>query len=228
MNNGACFEGGDCDGGTDYYFDGFIAEFISGNIVYNDAQIKLVHNYLAAKYGITLASGDIYDYQVNHGYEVFGIGQEDASNSHSIAQGNGIVKIDNPSNIGDGKYLTIGHNGGSIDSWTSTESPDENILRVSREWRVDKQGGDIGSVTIRFDTTNLDPIPNGYSDYVILIDDDGNFASGSSVKKLAHQASDSADFFSINNINFTKGQHFTIGVINPTIEFVSRFNLTYK
>ncbi len=222
MNNGSCFEGDDCDGGNDHYFDGFIAEFVSGNIVFNDAQLKIVHNYLAAKYGIELPPGeDIYDYNVNHGYQVFGIGQENDT-SHSISQGHGLVKIDNPSAIGDGKYMLAGHDGGAIDNWGYTDIPDNDstVRRIEREWRVDKQGGDIGTVHLGFDTTFLQQIPSGYSDYVLLIDDDGDFTEGATVKKMSHQSSDSADYYSLSSVDFTKGDYFTIGVIRPSIDFV--------
>ena len=161
QSNGACYKGGSCQGGDNNFFDGYIAELISGNIVFNSAQMKIVHNYLAAKYNITLPGGDdIYDYETNHGYELFGIGQENAANSHYIAQGSGIIRIENPSGAGDGRYLMIGHDGAGIDDWKEYDEADvpnndPNIQRVERVWRVDKQGGNIGAVSVRLDTTKI-------------------------------------------------------------------------
>jgi hypothetical protein len=189
QSNGACYVG-DCSGNDNYFFDGYIAELVSGNIVYNSAQMKIVHNYLAAKFGIALPpADDIYSYGASHSYELFGIGQENLANSHYIAQGSGLVRIENPGNAGDGRYLTIGHDGNGISSWLDNgaidvPNNDANIERVERVWRVDKQGGDLGSIKFSIDTTAL-PVRNfGFTKYVLLIDDDGDFTDARRVVEL--------------------------------------------
>jgi hypothetical protein len=219
MNQGACYDDGTCPGGTDYYFDGYIAEFISGNIVYNQARLNIVHNYLAAKYGITLPGGeDLYDYQLNHGYEVFGLGQEDGSNFHNMAQGLGIVYIENPTNMTDGTYMLMGHNNGTVNTWVNTEVPnnDANIVRVNREWRVDKQGGDLGDIDIRIDNTQFGTYFGSYTTYVLLIDDDGNFTGGSRSVELV---ADGPGHYRANGVSLNKGDYITIARVRPAIQF---------
>ena len=201
------------------YFDGFIAEFFSNSIVYNSAQRKIVNNYLAAKYRITLPVGkDLYDYELGYHNELIGIGQDSASSFHLAAKGSGLVKIQNPSNVGDGKYLFTGHDNDSIERWVNSEVPndDENIQRVLREWRVDKQGGDIGATDLHFDTSALAAMPSGYSDYIIMVDADGDFSSGATVTKLE----DNGDgYFVAAGVDFNKGDYFTVGVIQPAVKF---------
>ncbi|MCG8697763.1 MAG: hypothetical protein MI922_06890, partial [Bacteroidales bacterium] len=221
QSNGACYVG-DCDGGDRNFFGGHIAEFMSGNTVFNDAQMKIVHNYLASKYNITLPGGDdIYDYESTHGYQLIGIGQENASHTHYISQGPGIIRIENPTDAGNGRYLTIGHNNGTANDWKEWDeidvpNSDENIQRLERVWRVDKQGGDIGAIKVRLDTIEVPVKSFGYSKYVLIIDSDGDFTSGARVIELVH---DAGEYCSVDNIDFTKGEYFTIGIVKPSIQF---------
>ncbi len=219
-NNDQCFADGTCVGSSGDYFSGHIAEFISGNIVYNDAQRILVHNYLSSSYNMVLpVVDDHYDYDVDHSFEVFGIGQENATNFHNLAQGSGIIRIDNPSDLADGRYMLIGHNDLGVGSWTSTNAPTDlpNIEAVEQVWRVDKEGGDLGSVSFRVDTTRFATKPFGKDKYVLIVDSDGDFSTGSKVYELAK---DVDEYYSADNINFKVGDYFTIGVAKPTIEFL--------
>ena len=104
---GSCFSGDDCDGGNGHYFAGYIAEFASAKEIYNTAQKYILFNYFAAKYGIPITTPDLYDYDINYGYELFGIGQVDVNNSHYAAKGTGIIKLENPLGIGDGEFLLV-------------------------------------------------------------------------------------------------------------------------
>ena len=226
MNNGACYEGADEAGDPTYcggdasYFEGFIAEIISGNILYNEAQLKIVHNYLAAKYGSSLPSNDsLYDYGGTHKYEVFGIGQIDGLNSHNVAQGSGIIRIQDPSQMTDGNFMIIGHDDAAASPWSTDEVPGsgDNIRRMAREWRVDKQGGDLGTISLSIDSTDLDTLPDGFSEYVLMIDSDGDFTEGAEVYTLSLDTG----YYSRDQVNFNKGDHFTIGIINPSVQFTA-------
>lgn len=219
MNEGACFEDLTCSNGNDYYFDGYIAEFFSGNIVYNDAAMKIVHNYLSANYNITLPAGeDIYDHDNNHGYELIGVGQEDADNYHNFAQGQGIIRIQNPSNMAYGRYITMGHNDGDVSTWVNSEVPnnDANIVRVAREWCVDKHGGDIGTIDFVIDSSDFGSYFSSYSAFVLMIDDDGDFTSGVNTIELEDAGS---GLFQATGIDFSKGDYFSIARVHPSIEF---------
>ncbi|MDZ7738594.1 MAG: Calx-beta domain-containing protein [Bacteroidales bacterium] len=217
MDNDSYFYDGP-DGGEDHYYTGYIGELIVSNIVYNTAQQTIVNNYLAAKYGINITN-DYYDHQNNHGYEVFGIGQDDLANSHAIAQGAGVIRIDNPSDMDNGEYLLTGHNGNDL-TWTDTNVPDSdpNIRRTERIWRADDRTNSTGTVRLGADISLFDPNPFfGNSTYVLITDDDGDFTSGYNMVEIAENAS--TGLYEANNINLSNDKYFTIGVIKPTIQF---------
>ena len=220
-NGSACYHFG-CGGGGS--FEGYISEFMSGNMVYNAAQSKLVNNYFAAKYNVILPGccDDLYDYHVEHGDEVFGIGQVSNAESHYISQGQGPVKIENPSDAANGKYLLIGNDVGDLDDWYDHDDVDvpdnsENIVRVEREWRVDKQGGDIGDIDLSIEAAKLPTKTFGFPTYILMIDtNDGDFTDCN----IFYELSDNGDgFFKVGAVDFAKGDYFTIGLVKPTVQF---------
>ncbi len=229
QNGGACyisttdFKSQDCDGGDDNYFEGFIAEVVSGQIVYNDAQLIIVNNYFSTKYDLTIpVADDKYAFDATHSWELFGIGQEDASNNHIDAQGSGAVRINTPSDINNSEYLLIGHDNDTIDTWTTTEVLDDdtaNIKRTRREWRVDKTG-DLGSITLQLDTSVLGDLPAGFTNYAIMVDADGDFTSGADIYPLS---SDGSGLMQITNLDFNDGDYFSFAAIRTSIEFVNNF-----
>ncbi|MCK4465768.1 MAG: HYR domain-containing protein, partial [Bacteroidales bacterium] len=217
MNNGSVFHDGP-DGGYDHYFNGNISEVIINNIVYNTAQINVVNNYLGAKYNIAVTN-DYFDHQLDYSWELFGIGQKDANNSHNIAQGSGIIRIDNPSSLDDGDYLLIGHDNASIGSWITTGVPDNdpNFQRVDRVWRADDKNNSMGTVRVSMDNSDLAPKPFGFTKYVLLVNSSSDFTTGSEVVELPYNAS--IGMYSASNIDLSGDKYFTIGVIKPAIEF---------
>ncbi|NJM14234.1 MAG: hypothetical protein HC896_01590 [Bacteroidales bacterium] len=218
MNQDACYFGDVCQGGNGNFFNGYITEVMSGNIVFNTAQMKLVNNYLAASYGIALPPAEnLYDYKSTHNYELIGIGQVDGSNAHNEAKGLGMVHINNPGSMTDGSFITMAHNGMVANTWVNTEVPDANTVRIAREWRVDKQGPDIGSIDMYIDSTEFGSYFSAWSAFVILIDNDGDFSSGAQAIQLE---TDGTGTFNVNGIDFSKGQYFTFARMRPTIEFV--------
>lgn len=104
-----------------HQFGGDISEIIVYNTVLNTAQRNIVDNYLAAKYGITMAANNLYSYHSTHANDLVGIGRADASNTHNVAVSAGLIQITAGAGLdADGEYLLFAHNGGSIASWTST------------------------------------------------------------------------------------------------------------
>src|SRR5690606_36115807 len=98
---------------ADYFFSGQISEIIMYNAVLNNAERIIVNNYLAAKYGLTLAAAnDIYTMDNpgnrNFDYNVAGIGQANDGSNHTDSQGTGIVRINNPRNLNNNDFLFWG------------------------------------------------------------------------------------------------------------------------
>ena len=128
------------------------------NTYLNTAQHIIVTNYLAAKYNLTI-SNDYFTYQDTHGFDVAGIGREDASNIHTTAMSADVLQIQNVSDLNlDQEYLLFGHDNGDITTnWTTTETPNSgnNIMRLAREWRLDETGGDVGTVDFLVDIAQM-------------------------------------------------------------------------
>ena len=200
------------------HFEGDIAEFIIFTSALNSAQRRIVENYLAAKYNLTIAN-DLFTYESAHGNELAGIGRVDVSNEHTSAQSAGIFNISGASSLGDGDYMLFGHEGGSVASWTTTEIPSSlsNIQRIGREWRLDETG-DVGTVTVTVDNTLLPSLPSEYTEYYLLIDSDGDFTSGATTHLLS---SIGGSEYQATTIDFSDGDHVTIAAVRPVIEFTA-------
>ncbi|MEL6558025.1 MAG: Calx-beta domain-containing protein [Bacteroidota bacterium] len=222
---------GATNGGTVYHdisssstrspFTGVISEVIVTNIVYNEAQRRIVYNYLGTKYDIDISTEDIYDHQGDHSYDIVGIGRTDAANTHNDAQGTGIIRINNPSALSDNEFLLIGHNNETINSWVSTEVPDNNTLgyrRVSREWRADMVG-DVGGITMTLSASDFSSPPVGFEEnYAVLVDDDGDFTTGAAIYQMSETSPGSGEY-SVNNIDLSGDRYFTFALISGTVEF---------
>ncbi|CAG5081352.1 Calx-beta domain-containing protein [Parvicella tangerina] len=202
---------GGYDAGQDY--DGDIAETIMYNVKLNTAQRNIVNNYLAAKYGLTVAN-DLYAFEGTFGHEVAGIGREDVNNFHQDGQGSSIIRMNTASDLGDGEYMLWGHDNVALNDgtytapWTGTNPPgvDNSLHRV---WRVDETG-DLGTVTVMVDVSALTITSTG--DLVLMIDsDDGDFVNASTIALSSY----SAPYAVFTGVDFSDGDWFTLGSITP-------------
>ncbi len=201
-------------------YNGNIGEVVVQNFVYNPAQFVIVNNYLSTKYNIPLTTvQDVFAHDVDYSYELFGLGQVNDS-SHSDAQGQGIVRFANPSDLDNDEFAVAGHDNGSIDSWTSSGVPNGDVTNfriLGRTWRVDDTG-DVGSMTIRVQASSLPPPPVGFlANYVLLVDDNDDFSSGAT----AYQLVSSAGYFEVSNVDLPTDGYFTIGLANPVVGFTT-------
>lgn len=196
--------------------EGDFAEVILFNTYINDAQHIIIANYLAAKYNLSI-SNDYYSYQATHGYDVAGIGREDASNTHTEAQSDSILQLGNPSALDANKeYLLFGHENGDVSSWTTTEAPDAgvNIQRIAREWRIDETG-DLGTIDFTIDAANLPTLPAGHTMYALMIDSDGDFSSGALVYEMVLNAGTE---YEVLGIEVADGDYVSIAVLDPKVQ----------
>jgi hypothetical protein len=206
-------------------WNGDIAEVIVFNTNVNAAQRIIIDNYLAAKYGFALSANDFYT-QDNNGfdYDVAGIGRVDGSNIHQDAQG-GIVRINNPSGLGNGEFYLWGHNNGSL-APTTTNLPSGVVERVTRIWR----GSRIGTMSFTLHV-DLDGIGNpalANMRLIVDVDNDGLFtdettATGGVIPATAVNGT----VYTFQNITLPNNARFTFGtVVTPLpvklIEFTAR------
>ncbi|MEZ5001246.1 MAG: Calx-beta domain-containing protein, partial [Bacteroidales bacterium] len=207
------------DGGDGFNFNGIIGEFINSLYIYNTAQKKILNNYYSSKWLIPV-SNDLYAYDATHSWEVFGIGRDNINNSHTKSQGTGYVRIENPSSLGNGEFLLIGHDNAAL-TWTATNVPNNDVFinRLNRTWRTDQTttGDGVGTVRFTVDINNFSAPPGGFTKYVVIIDSDNDFTSGATVRELTYDAGN--DEYYATGVNLAGDYYFTIGVIQPTIEF---------
>ena len=200
------------------FFDGDLAEIIIYTKNVNSAQEIIINNYLAAKYGIGIGAADRYGYETTHKYDVAGIGRVDDQNIHSRAQSDSILTIGGASDLENDEFLLFGHDSADITSWTSAETPsgDPHIKRIMREWRIDESGGDgVGTVTLGLNPDRLPAMPAGFLAYNLLVDADGDFASGASAYGLVRSGTE----YLANNIDLPDGSYITVAAVNPVVQF---------
>ena len=214
------------------FFDGRIAEVIMFPGSHTDDERKRIQSYLAIKYGITLdtsmvsyvnsAGTSVWD-NTSYWHEVFGIGKDDASGlnqtqSNSATTGSGTgsgqygkgnIVLGNASSLDDGDFLMIGHNNAGLTPLPILQSDGTYLLRLGREWKV-KRTGDPGSVTLAFNTVGLGVSGISASDFILLIDEDGNgdFTNGTVTQVTANSLVNNVVTF--NNVQLDDNVVFSI------------------
>jgi len=189
------------------FFNGNVAEVIVYNSTINSTQRIILENYLAAKFGLTI-SNDKFSFEATYGNEVAGIGQETPSDNHTDAQGSAIVRINGASDLGTGEYLMWGHDGAGL-TGTSSELPGSFGglgSKLTREWRADETGGDVGTVSIIFDTDSISPeLGPSASQYRLLTDADGDFSNATVIMPSTWGTT-----ITFNNVDLSTESFFTL------------------
>lgn len=202
-------------------FNGSIGEIILYNRTLNDAQRIIVNNYLSAKYGIPLASGDVYQQDNgingNFDHDVAGIGRVNSTDLHADSRGTGIVRISAGAGLGDGEFLMWGHDRGTLGTFGSTDLPSGVQGRWGRVWRASEldllgMPADVGAIDITFDLTNLGNVDAGDLRLLIDTDNDGVFADETPINGASSVGSHQYRFTGVTAI--TNGSRFTLGSSN--------------
>ncbi len=217
--------------GNGNLLDGKIAELI----IYSDAtqtgsQRNQVETYLAIKYGITLdqttpqnyvaSDGltDIWNASLNTSFnnQIVGIGRDDASGLNQLNSVNDgdILTLSSPAFDQDISFVVVGNNGGSIDGDEGGDVPVGVDARLQRTW-LGQQTETING-TISFDLSSI-PGNRSETDLVLLLDDDGTFASGTNSLYTAGRSYDgNIVSFSIPDFSstFSSTRYFTVATID--------------
>ncbi|MEM9328202.1 MAG: T9SS type A sorting domain-containing protein, partial [Bacteroidota bacterium] len=200
-------------------FDGDLAEVMIYNRVLNDAQRILVENYLGAKYGIAVTN-ERYTHDATYGFDVAGVGQEDASNFHAGASA-GIITVSDPQSLENGDYLLYGHDNAGFADWTSdTNVPNVSTQRIPQEW-VFEETGDIGQFTITVDIAGLPGTSVGFDSYALLLDDDGDFTSGATYVALSNTT---GSLYEVVNVSMTGTTYVTVASVEYITNGSGNFN----
>ena len=158
-----------------------IAEVIFYDKQLSTAERRIVNNYLAAKYGLSI-SNELYDEDEvangNYDYDVAGIGQEAGGNNLDAEAS--IIRIFDPTGIANGEYYLWGHDNGAL-APTTSGVPTVVEARLTRIWR----GSETGTITnfdVQFDLTGLGNVD--ITDLRLLIDTDND---ASFADEVAHR-----------------------------------------
>jgi len=214
---------GATEGSASFHFKGEIGEVILFNTVINSAQKTIINNYLAAKYNYPLGTNDLYSQDNtangNYDHDVAGIGRVDASNLHNDAQGTGIVRILNPTGLGDDEFLIWGHNNALQQANETTDIPSPVVARFTRVWRVNEVNSasnavDVGAIDIRFDLTGLGAITPSDLRLLVDTDNDGVFSDETPISGVVSLGNDIYQFTGVTTIS--NNVRFTLGTINKT------------
>jgi hypothetical protein len=123
------------------FLNGQMDEVLVYGRTLNSAERIITENYLAAKWGATLAANDKYagDTAGNGDYDfnVFGLGKESDGAVSSGTSGRGLQLTELSGSLAAGEYLLAGDKGVSANSVVSTISHGQ---RWSRVWYLDKTG----------------------------------------------------------------------------------------
>jgi hypothetical protein len=195
-------------------YEGDITEIAIFTVHVNQAERLIIDNYLAAKYNLTLAAGDMYAFDGAdvYDYDVAGVGR--ANNGyHNDSRGTGVVRVWNPSDMIAGEFLLWGHNNSTLTTTTTTvglAGVDGTVIkeRLTRIWKVDKTG-DVGTVSISFDISALTSSVALGSNLRLLIDRDLDGFGDNDVTPIAGSFSNNVVVFS--GVSFNDGDLFTLG-----------------
>jgi len=196
--------------------DGRLAEIILYNRQLNLAEYNIVSNYLAAKYNVD-AVENLYSYKSTHGNSLIGLGAEASGSNTSATDFDGDLSIFNASSLGNGDYLLIAHDNGGFS--TSSSVPSGFQERWNRVWRAGVTGSP-GSIDIEVFLKT-----NGFAantDYVILVDDDGNFTNGGTTAHATGRTFNAGNnSISFSGLSLSDGDYFTLAEVQGDITSVN-------
>jgi hypothetical protein len=202
---------------------GYINELIifNGDVI-PEIEKQKIESYLAIKYGFTKSNdylnsdGDvIWDYSANASFAkmINGIGRDDVSGlnqikSKSISAGSALT-IEKPGGFSSNKdMLVVGSNGST---GAQSAGPASHPTNSKRKWRV-QLTGTPGLVDLSFDLSAMTfKVSTVAADYVLLIDDDGDYTTGATLHTTGVNLV--GDILTFTDVSLTNGQYFALAAV---------------
>ncbi|HRH70089.1 MAG TPA: hypothetical protein PLB89_11330 [Flavobacteriales bacterium] len=201
--------------------NGDIAEVIAYNAPLNGTQRIVLNNYLAAKYNRTLSTGDLYLQdnagQGNYDHDVAGIGRISSTDLQSDARGTGILRINNPTGLGDNEFLLWGRNSGALGTFGVTDLPPGVQGRWARTWRANEVNAsgtavDVGAVDLTWDLASFASVTASHLRLLVDTDNDGVFADETPITGATSLGGGLYHFAGVTAIS--NDRQFTLGTSN--------------
>ena len=206
--------------GDNRAFAGYMSEVIIYRVALGSASRIIVNNYLSAKYNIALTANDVYTMDdpanSNFDHDVAGIGRESATDFNTDAQGSGIVRISNASNLDNDEYMMWGHNNLTELAINSTDVPAGVEARFDRVWRVSQNNKagtavDVGTVNLRWDLFAHGPVTASDLRLLIDTDNDGIFSDETAISGAS---SVGGGVYQFTGVTIPNQRRFTLATIN--------------
>lgn len=194
--------------GVRAYLEGEIAEVIMFNNAISEVERIVLHNYLAAKYGISLDDNDFYtrdnNGQGNFDHHVSGIGKASDGSELTLSRGTGIVTMKAETSLSSNDYLFWGENMKDADYSFSTSSTDY-MDRMTSTWRVSTNNSP-GSVTVYFDSSEINlSEKTDCAELKLSVSNSSNFQSKTTYSLVYEDGQYKAE-----NVNFNNGDYFSL------------------
>lgn len=213
------------------YFSGDMAEVLIYDRTLNTAERVITENYLASKWGITMADNDRYAGDTvsngDYDFDVFGIGQDVVTSAPrdpdsvgdvvnispagklASSAGGGIALAEANASLADGEYLLAGHDG-AAHSLVASDLPASAGQRWARVFYLDVTGELDAVLSFDFASAPELGMPNSPAGYTLL------YRSGTSGMftdlQLTGQVSGSLVQFNLNGMTDANDGFYTLGV----------------
>ena len=214
---------------------GDFTEVILYDTVLNVAQNAIMANYLAAKYGQTLAEYDLYDEDDagngDYDFEVAGIGQASDGSNHTDAIGTGMVGMSNPAGLDNNEFLIWGHDNGVPEATETSDIPGSVQARLDRVWKAseaDSSGTtvDVGAIDIRFNLTGLGSVTPSHLRLLVDTDNDGQFSDETPISGATSLGGNVYEFAGVTAI--ADNRRFTLATTNIAVTPVPVDLISYE
>ena len=213
------------------YYTGSLSEIIVYKKNLDSSNESQVKSYLAIKYGLSLGQNEGAQNYVDssgnviwnaggsgaYGKDITAIGRDDRSGlnqaqSRSTNHESIVTISESGGGMEDGEFLFWSNDGGGR-AFSEDDLPSGISQRLTREWIIEETG-EVGSTDLSFDLSGI-TLPLGANvatNFYLLTDGDGTFASGSSRVVASSINNNVVEFLTVSEDMLDDGRYFTLGV----------------
>lgn len=210
--------------------NGQVAEVIVYSKALNAAEVRIVLNHLAAKFGQELQSQ--YDYYGHGSYseEVAGLGDVSSASAPGGESGPGVATSGSDTDAAESSILSLngsltdafalfGHDGASASTYASSGNPDD-AERIERTWRMDLTGTSSESFSASVDLSGVSLDAN-FDDFGLFVDGDGDFTTTDDQTFHDLQDDNADDTYEASNVSVDDGDPIAVAQINRKVDFAT-------